>query len=335
MPETRIIAALAYPDVQLLDITGPLETFNLAGQQLMDDGQSRSPAYRSVVIAKRGPAPRSMSGLVLQPERCLEDPVDDIDTLIIPGGLTGGYKLHEDPQHIEWLRAVAGKVRRLGSVCSGAFLLAAAGCLQGRRATTHWMDAEQLRQEFPGVRVEANRIYLEDRGVYTSGGITAGIDLALAMIEQDHSRSLALQVAKRLLVYLKRPGDQSQFSSFLAAQVQPGPFEAVLDWMTEHLDQPIDTSILARRAFMSERTFQRKFEAHLEEPLSVYLRRARVNKARCLLETTHNRIAMIARQCGFTSVDSMRYAFASELGVTPSDYRQRFGEASGQNTGSA
>jgi len=187
------------------------------------------------------------------------------------------------------------------------------------------MDAAQLRDCFPGVRVETDRVFIEDRGVYTSGGVTAGIDLALALIEQDHSRRLALQVAKRMLVFLKRPGGQSQFSSFLEAQSRPGPFESVLDWITEHLDQPLDSKTLAARACMSERSFQRKFEAQHGLPLRDYLRRARVNKASSLLESPGAVLARVARQCGFASVDAMRHAFGRELGVTPSDYRRRFG----------
>lgn len=172
-----------------------------------------------------------MSGLTLDAERDLSDSVDDIDTLLVPGALTGGNTFYEDPDYIDWVQHAAKRVWRLCSVCSDALLLAAAGLLDGKRATTHWMDAEQLQECYPQVRVEANRIYLEDGGIYTSGGITAGIDLALALIEHDHSRRTALRTAKRLLVFLKPPGDQLPFNSFLAAQVQPSRFEALLDWI--------------------------------------------------------------------------------------------------------
>ncbi|MDX1556085.1 MAG: helix-turn-helix domain-containing protein, partial [Xanthomonadales bacterium] len=236
----------------------------------------------------------------------------------------GGYCFNEDRELIDWVRSAAPTVRRICSVCSGALLLAAAGILKGRRATTHWMDAEELTRRFPDVRVEANQIFTEDRGVFTSGGITAGIDLALALIERDYTRQLALKVAKRMLVFLKRPGDQSQFSAFLEAQAEPGPFEKVLNWITEHLDEPVDSASLAARACMSERSFQRKFEAQYGQSVRSYLRSARVTKARVLLETTRSPMSVIARQCGFSSADAMRYAFSKELGVTPRDYRLRF-----------
>lgn len=325
MTEQRTIAALAYRGVQLLDIVGPLEAFNLASQQLLDDGELREHAYRVTVIAKERAGVQSMSGLTLVAERDLDDSIDDIDTLIVPGALTGGNLFYEDRDYITWVQHAAKRVRRLCSVCSGALLLAAAGLLDGKRATTHWMDADELQKCFPRVRVEANRIYLEDDGIYTSGGITAGIDLALALIERDHSRRLALRTAKRLLVFLKRPGDQLQFNSFLAAQVQPSQFEALLDWITDNLDQELDSASLAKRACMSERTFRRKFESELGITARRYISHARITKAQSLLETTGSSLSTIARRCGFRSAEAMRYAFVAELDVTPSAYRQRFG----------
>ena len=325
MPETRTIAALAYPGLQLLDVVGPLETFNLAAQQLIDDGERQDRAYRVVTISKDGDAERSMSGLSIQADRSLGDAIDDIDTLLVPGALTGDAGFFEDPDYIGFVSKARQRVRRLCSVCSGALLLAAAGVLDGRRATTHWMDADELKTRFPEVRVEANQIYLQDGSVYTSGGITAGIDLALALIEEDHSRRLALKVAKRLLVFLKRPGDQLQFNSFIAAQVQPTRFEALLDWLTDNLDQNLDVATLASKACMSERTFRRHFEAELGMPVQQYLAHARITKAQTLLETTSVPIATVARRCGFRSADAMRYAFMKSLDVSPSHYRQRFG----------
>jgi transcriptional regulator GlxA family with amidase domain len=323
--DRRTIAALAYPGFQLLDIAGPLEAFNLASQQLIDDGEVRNQAYRVVIIGKERSGVRSMSGLIVEAERNLSDSVDDIDTLLVPGALTGGNRFYENPDYIAWVQQAAGKVRRLCSVCSGALLLAAAGLLDGKRATTHWMDADELQKCFPRVRVEANRIYLEDGGIYTSGGITAGIDLALALIEKDHSRRIALRTAKRLLVFLKRPGDQLQFNAFLAAQVQPSQFEALLDWITDNLDQDLDAAHLAERACMSERTFRRKFETELGLTARRHIAHARITKAQSLLETTNSSLSGIARRCGFKSADTMRYAFVTELDVTPSEYRQRFG----------
>ena len=178
---------------------------------------------------------------------------------------------------------------------------------------------------FPDVRVEAKQIYLQDGSVYTSGGITAGIDLALALIEQDHSRRLALKVAMRLLVFLKRPGDQLQFNSFIAAQLRPTRFEALLDWLTDNLDQHIDVATLSSRACMSERTFRRHFEAELGMPVQQYLSQARLTRAQTLLESTSLPIATVAKRCGYRSAEAMRYAFAKTLDVSPAHYRQRFG----------
>lgn len=325
MPDARTIAALAYPGLQLLDVVGPLETFNLAAQQLLDDGERQDHAYRVITISKEGDAERSMSGLTIQADRSLNDTIDDIDTLLIPGALTGDDGFLEDADYIAFVQRARKSVRRLCSVCSGALLLGAAGILDGKRATTHWMDADELKSRFPEVRVEANQIYLQDGGVYTSGGITAGIDLALALIEQDHSRRLALKVAKRLLVFLKRPGDQLQFNSFIAAQVQPTRFEALLDWLTDNLDKRLDVAALASEACMSERTFRRHFEAELGMPVQQYLAHARITKAQTLLETTSLPIYAVAQRCGYRSAEAMRYAFVKSLDVSPTHYRQRFG----------
>ena len=199
MTGTRTVAALAYPGMQLLDIVGPLEAFNLASQQRLDDGETRSKSYEVVIVAKASGPVRSMSGLTLTADRDLGSDCSDIDTVIVPGALTGGVAFYDDAAHIEWVRTAALSARRMCSVCSGALLLATAGLLDGKRATTHWMDAGQLRDCFPNVRVQADRIFVEDDGVFTSGGITAGIDLALALIERDHSRALALKTAKRRL----------------------------------------------------------------------------------------------------------------------------------------
>lgn len=323
--ESRLIAALAYPGVQLLDITGPLEAFNLAAQQMIDDGETRRKLYRVLVIGRERGEVESMSGLSIRAERTLDDSLADVDTLLIPGALTGGSQFHEDPEYQDWVRNAAQRVRRLCSVCSGALLLAAAGLLDGKRATTHWKDAAILRDSFPKVRVEANRIYVQDGGIFTSGGITAGIDLALALIERDYSRRLALKTAKRLLVFLKRPGDQLQFNSFLAAQVQPTHFDVLLDWMVENLHGDLETAGLARRACMSERTFRRKFEAELGLTPQHYIAQARINKAQSLMESTALSLGDIARRCGYRSENAMRYAFAKALEVTPREYRKTFG----------
>lgn len=326
MPEQRIIAALAYPGLQLLDVVGPLETFNLAAQQLIDDGDRASPAYKVVIVAREKAAATSMSGISINASRSLADNLADVDTLLVPGALSGDESFFTDAEYIDFVQRAKQSVRRTCSVCSGALLLAAAGILDGKRATTHWMDADELKSSFPRVQVEANQIYIQDGDVYTSGGITAGIDLALSLIEQDHSRRLALKVAKRLLVFLKRPGDQLQFNTFIAAQSQPTRFARLLDWVTDNLDQDLSVATLAARACMSERTFRRRFENEVGVPVKRYLTRARITKAQSLLETTSLPIVTIASRCGFGSADALRYSFAALLDVTPTDYRRRFGD---------
>lgn len=266
-----------------------------------------------------------MSGLSITATRSLDDDLADVDTLIVPGALTGDESFYRQREYIDFVRRANQTVRRMCSVCSGALLLASAGILNGKRATTHWMDAAELKSSFPEVKVEANQIYLKDGNVYTSGGITAGIDLALSLVEQDHSRRLALKVAKRLLVFLKRPGDQLQFNTFIAAQTQPTKFARLLDWVTDNLDQDVDTAALASKACMSERTFRRQFEQEMGMTVKRYLTHARLTKAQSLLETTGLPIVAIARSCGFRSADALRYSFASLLDVTPTDYRRRFG----------
>ena len=326
MAERRVIAALVYPGLQLLDIVGPLETFNLAAQQLIDDGEEIKPAYKIVIVARSATTEQSMSGLSIVATRSLDDDLSDIDTLIVPGALTGADNFYRNNEYIEYVQRASQSVRRMCSVCSGALLLAAAGILNGKRATTHWMDAAELKSSFPEVRVEADQIYVKDGNVYTSGGITAGIDLALALIEQDHSRRLALKVAKRLLVFLKRPGDQLQFNTFIAAQTEPTKFAQLLDWITDNLDKNLGIATLASRACMSERTFRRQFEKELGMTVKRYLTHARLTKAQSLLETTALPIGTIAARCGFRSSDALRYSFAAILDVTPSDYRRRFGD---------
>ena len=325
MSEPRIIAALVYPGYQLLDVVGPLEAFNIAAQQLIDDGDTRDRVYQIELVGKKEDNIRSLSGMSVEIARSLDDDAGEIDTLFVPGALSNNDEFYTAPDYIRWLQDAAPKVRRMCSVCSGALLLAATGLLDGRRATTHWMDAPDLRERFPDVRVEENQIYVEDRGVYTSGGITAGIDLALALIEQDYSRRLALRVAKRLLVFLKRPGDQLQFNSFLSAQTRPTHFAALLDWVTENLDKNLTIDDLAQRACMSERTFRRKFEAEIGSSATRYITQARITMAQTLLETTDLPLSAVARRCGFKSPATLRYAFVSEFDVTPSDYRLRFG----------
>ena len=215
--------------------------------------------------------------------------------------------------------------RRYGSVCTGAFFLGAAGLLDGLSATTHWQHAAELAERFPAAKVVPDQIYVEDGPLYTSAGVTAGIDLALKLIEDDHGRELALKVARRLVVFLKRPGGQSQFSAHLAAQIaSEGRIQSVQHWILDHLSLDLTLTVLADRAGMSVRNFTRVFQSETGLTPSNFVEMARVDAARRLLEDTDTPLQRVASRCGFASPDTMRRAFLRQIGTGPSDYRERF-----------
>ncbi len=226
---------------------------------------------------------------------------------------------------VAWLAASARRVRRVASVCSGALLLAEAGVLDGRPATTHWSDLPELRTRYAKVRVEPDAIYTRDGEVWTSAGITAGMDLALAMVAADHGQGLALKVAKRMVMASKRSGGQSQFSSQLQAQDLPDQFEQLAAWIAGNLKTRLDIDLLAARLHMSSRQFMRRFQASFGTTPQKYVEQQRIEAAKPLLESTGKDIKRIATECGFASDEAMRRAFARQLGVSPRDYRERFG----------
>jgi transcriptional regulator GlxA family with amidase domain len=243
--------------------------------------------------------------------------------LLVAGG-EGVEAAAEDPVLIDWVRQRASRARRVASVCTGAFLLAAAGVLDGRRATTHWMYCARLAQSFPAVRIEPDPIFVCDGPVWTSAGVTAGIDLALALVEEDLGRSVALAVARYLVVFLKRPGGQAQFSTTLALQVAEDKFGALHDWINGHLDNELSLSILADQAGMSERSFSRHYAEATGQTPARAIERLRVEAARRMLSERRTPVKRIARSCGFGSEETMRRSFLRVLAVTPQDYRSRF-----------
>ena len=226
---------------------------------------------------------------------------------------------------IDWLRLAARRSRRVASVCTGAFLLARAGLLDGRRATTHWASCDALARNYPAVTVDPDPIFVRDGNVYTSAGVTAGIDLALALVEEDLGRRAALDVARSLVLFIRRPGGQAQFSSGLAGQaaIQPGIRE-LQDWVSDNLDSDLSVPALAERAFMSPRNFARVFSREVGLTPAAYVESLRLERARLLLETTEMQLEEIARRCGFGTVETLRRAFGRRLRVSPSDYRSRF-----------
>jgi transcriptional regulator GlxA family with amidase domain len=238
-----------------------------------------------------------------------------------------------DADLLAWLRDARRHANRCGSICTGAFVLAAAGLLDGRRATTHWAMAAELGRRYPQVQVDVDRIFVRDGRVYTSAGVTAGIDLALGMIEEDHGRTLALRVARSLVVYLKRPSGQSQFSNHLLAQFAASPpVRLAQEWALEHLTADLSVRTLAGRAHMSERSFRRAFAEETGETPRDFVERIRVDAARLLFEEAQLSAQAVATRCGFETVDNLRRAFVRRLGVTPQQYRQRFRLSDGDPT---
>jgi transcriptional regulator GlxA family with amidase domain len=316
---TRQVEVLAFPDVQLLDVAGPIQVFSDANHWA---ARPDAP-YRIRVIARDGAQIRATSGLAFATEP-LPDPAEPLDTLIVAGG-EGVRRAVEDASLVEWLKVRAGAARRTASVCSGAFLLAAAGLLDQRRAVTHWEKCDELCRRHPEVKVEPDSIFVRDGPVWSSAGVTAGIDLSLALVEEDLGRPIALAVARHLVVFLKRPGGQAQFSAALSLQSADEDFAALHGWLAEHLAESLSLSRLAARAAMSERTFLRRYREATGLTPARAIERLRVEAARQFLAETRLPAKRIAARCGFGSEETMRRSFMRLQGVSPQDYRQRFG----------
>jgi transcriptional regulator GlxA family with amidase domain len=316
--EPRLVAMLVYPGVVAMDVFGPLEAFATA------NAIARRSLYR-IAIAGMSMAPVDTSlGIQITPSVAVAAIEGPIDTLLVSGGF-GQAEASGDQHLLAWLKTAALEARRCGSICTGAFVLAAAGLLDGRRATTHWAMAAVVSRRYPRVSVEVDRIFVRDGSVYTSAGVTAGIDLALGMIEEDHGRTLALRAARSLVVYLKRPGGQSQFSNYLLAQFAASPpVRLAQEWALENLTADLGVRALAARAQMSERTFRRAFAEETGETPREFVERIRIDAARSLFEEAQLPVQAVATRCGFETVDNLRRAFLRRLGVTPQHYRQRF-----------
>ncbi|MYW42071.1 GlxA family transcriptional regulator [Streptomyces sp. SID161] len=310
----RTVLLVVCDGLQSLDVTGPLEVF--AGAELHTPG-----SYRIRTASLDGAPVRTSSGLTLVPDGSLADEADP-HTLLVPGGL--GTQ-HPDPRLVEWLRAHGPRAVRLVSVCTGAVPLARAGLLDGRRVTTHWAYCEELARDHPAVRVDPDPIFVRDGHVSTSAGVTAGIDLALALVEEDLGRRAALAIARHLVVFLRRPGNQAQFSAQLAAQTaRREPLRDVQQWITEHPDGDLGVEALAARAALSPRHFARAFRAETGMTPGRYVDRVRIEHARRLLEDTTDGVEQIARASGYGTPEAMRRAFLRTLGTPPAEYRRRF-----------
>jgi transcriptional regulator GlxA family with amidase domain len=318
----RKIEILAFPSVQLLDVTGPLQVFATANEIAASASEGAVPYLLSVVAQGVGANVTTSSGLALTAQP-LPSAENVPDTLLVAGG-PGVEQAASDALLVDWLRERAACARRVGSVCTGAFLLAEAGVLDGRRAVTHWSVCADLARRFPAVRVEADPIFVRDGSVWTSAGVTAGIDLALALVQDDLGRSVALAVARYLVVFLKRPGGQAQFSTALSLQMAEERFGILHDWIAEHLTEDLSLPALARQAAMSERSFSRHYVEATGLTPARAVEHLRVEAARQLLSDSRSPVKRIAQRCGFGSEETMRRSFLRLLSTTPLDYRARF-----------
>jgi transcriptional regulator GlxA family with amidase domain len=321
--ERRKIVIVAYPGVQILDVTGPLEVFAGAEQLVRATGRAER-GYEVSVVSRDGSPLRSSSGLTVVPDGTLARAQAPIDTLIVAGG-PGCTDAAEDGPLIDGITRAAAAARRTVSVCTGAFMLARAGLLDGRRATTHWAFASELARRYPAVNVDAEPIFVRDGDVWTSAGVTAGMDLALALVEEDLDRDAALTIARHLVLFLRRPGNQSQFSATLTAQ-QPErePLRDALTFVVEHVGQEHSVETMAARANMSPRHFARAFRAETGVTPARYVERVRLEAARRGLEDSSAPVAAVAAACGFGTAETMRRAFLRVLEVSPAEYRRRF-----------
>jgi transcriptional regulator GlxA family with amidase domain len=320
-PHSRTVALVAFDGLQLLDLAGPVEVLRVATRLGAD------PPYETVVATPGGRPVRSESGVQVGADvalGALARQAEPIDTLVVVGGL-GSQTLRHDEHFLSDVAAAADRAHRVTAVCTGSWLLAAAGLLDGHRATTHWASCDALGEQFPQVAVEPDRIYVRDRDRWTSAGVTAGIDLFLALVEADHGPELAHQVAGWLVVFARRPGGQSQFSAQLRSEPASEPAIAELQrWLPDHLTADLSVEGLAGRAHMSPRTFARAFVRETGTTPAAFVEALRVEAAQRLLETSDLTVAAIAERVGIHHAETLHRAFRRRVGTTPDRYRQHF-----------
>ncbi len=326
----RRVVIAAYDGVSLLDLAGPLEAFRIA--EGFDVPRRQRVAYDCTVVSVRGGAVTTADGVEIITRSVRSLSKASIDTLIVPGAFAVD-DVTCDRALVGWVRRTAPACRRVCSVCVGSFLLAAAGVLDGKRAATHWMHAPLLARLHPSVSVEPDAIFVRDGRVWSSAGVTTGIDLALALIEEDAGREVAINVARILVVYLKRAGGQSQYSVLLAAQAKSAPdaFDELEQWIAEHLQADLRVETLAERVHMSPRNFARVYAQTRGRTPAKAVEAIRVDAARRRLEQTGDRIESIARACGFSNEEQMRCAFIRILTIPPREYRKRFASSVGRD----
>jgi len=321
--KSRRIIFTVYKGVSLLDLAGPLEAFRIA--DAFSPSRGRRASYECTVVSSRGGRVMTADGVELNTKPARKAAKNPIDTLVVPGGFFVD-DVTRDRTLVQWIAKTAPGCRRVCSVCVGSFLLAEAGILDGRRAATHWKHAPLLASSYPAVTVEPDAIFVRDGRIWSSAGVTSGIDLALALIEQDAGRKVAMDVARMLVVYLKRAGGQSQYSALLAAQAQSDSdmFNDLEQWIAEHLKNDLRIEALAERVHMSPRNFARLYAKTRGRTPAKAIEAIRIDAARRRLEETVDRIATIAEDCGFSNEEQMRATFVRVLGVPPREYRKHF-----------
>jgi len=313
------------PKVEILDLVGPLQVFARASD-MYTRANPGAPSIYSVEVVSISSS-RSLianCGVRITADGTFREVRGKIDTLLVAGG--DAIEQNEiNAEAVRWLKRISTRIRRVGSVCTGAMLLARAGLLDGRRATTHWNWCQTLIKRAPRARVERDPIFVRDENVYTSAGVTAGMDLALALVEEDHGSRLALQVARNLVLYLRRPGGQSQFSAALSLQLTDRkPLLELEAWVLDNLQKPLTVPLLAQRLAMSPRNFARVFTKEMKTTPAKFVERLRVEAARRRLEESHNSMETIADECGFGNVNSMRNVFQRTIKIAPGQYRRHF-----------
>lgn len=324
---TRKVVLVVYDGVQSLDVSGPYEVFAAASRIAMLDATVDVAPYLLEVVGESEGFVQTDSGLRLGVDRGWRGLRGAVDTLLVAGG--DPRAAMQNAPLLEWLGRMQGRTRRIGSVCSGTFVLAEAGLLEGRRVATHWRAAEMFRQSYPEVELDADALFVRDRELATSAGVTAGIDMALALVEEDLGSEIALAVARELVVFLKRSGGQSQFSALLAAQGgAESPLGDLAEWIALHPDADLSVEALASKVAMSPRNFARVFLKETGTTPAKFVEKARVDAVRRGLARRDLPLESIARDCGFSNGEHMRRTFQRHLGVAPSDYRRSF-EAAG------
>lgn len=314
----KSVAVVLFQDLLLLDVAGPVEVFSIANRYL-------DPAnwYEIITIGSDELRVRASNGIVLSADTLIADAPDAYDVLLVPGG-PGAYN-QEFPRLQHWLRAVAPQTRCLASVCTGAFILGQAELLDGRHVTTHWKYIERLSERFPKAQIETDQVFVRDGNLITSGGVTTGIDLALSIVAEDHGREIALAVAKVLLVVMKRQGGQMQFSPLVSAVAKDeSPITKVQQYVLDNVTEDFSVERLACLAAMSPRHFSRVFSRDVNMTPMEFVQRARIDRARNLLETSEIPLKTVAYYSGFGSARQMRALFSDKLGLTPTQYRHQF-----------